>query len=199
MENYLTASQFGECVVASRIVDKVTGYLIKRFRRVSPADAEDVAHESLLRAARKPEVFDTQQNIESYLYESANFGMISHIRKERARRETLRGIPYARSGHKDPSLHIDYEIDLERAIKASVRVPALRRAIWLVIIEGWEWGEVAPKGSERAQSTWYDYMKRGMNATRKEMRRKGYYRFGRKAVLAHQNAKASQTVCSSAG
>lgn len=176
----MTTNQFGECIVAGRIVDKLVRYLVKQFRRANRADSEDIAHTSLVRAARTPEKFLTQESLEAYLYESSKFAMIQYLQRERERRQTLRNIPYSRTTHRDPSRTSDYRIDLERSIRKSARANSLRQALWMHIVEGWDFDELTPRlPSERAKRTWYNYLRDGMVKTRQEMRRKGYYRFAR--------------------
>ena len=177
----MTKEQLGEAIVTSRILDKLVFYLLKNFHKLGQREAEDVAHIALIRAARKPEAFPAASQLESYLYETTKFAAMQYIKRERARRELRRLIPYSRLTHRDPTLGIDYRIDLERSIRQGARANSLRQALWMHIIEGWDFDELTPRlPTERAKRTWYNHLREGMSNVRQEMRRKGYYRFGRR-------------------
>lgn len=170
----MTLEQADLLISEGKIRRQLVGLMIRQFPTDVP-EAEDRAHRALLRTRKAHEAFYDATGFEGYAKESAIGIALDDRTKAIERRKTLQGIPKHKS-KADPARHIDYKIDLERAIKAVTGSTILQKALWHIRYEEWTWQEVLeamPK--DRHSRTYERHLTTALQELRVEMRRKEYY------------------------
>lgn len=174
----MTLLEFGDNVEEVREI--VVGMLTREFRNKMLADVEDIAHAVIKRCVSKVDEFSSKSALQAYACEVAKLWTIEELNKKIERRNKLKGLPKVRP-QRDSMRHIDYRIDLERAILRRVNTQPLRNACWLVIYEGWDRDEVCPTlPTERSAEGWRKQLLKALKAVRRELERMGY-----KSLLNH--------------
>jgi DNA-directed RNA polymerase specialized sigma24 family protein len=160
--------------MAKGLRDKCIGIIRNDFRRLTREDAEDCVQLALATVAKH---IKKVNDIESFVINKAKLRAIdlrnlTIYNYERQQNINRMYTPRRR----DPMRPVDFRIDLERAIKQSVRGHLERKAAWFVIYEGYQAIEVAqtyPK--ERSIQAWEHIINRDvLPKVRRRMRRGGY-------------------------
>ena len=171
----MTKEEMTEIINTQNIRGNLVGLLYRQFPKDTDS-IEDWAQRALIRAFKNCEVFYDAAGITGYAREAAIGLALNDKEKAIERRKTLRDQPRYKKT-KDPMRHIDYKVDLERAIHRTVREQSLQAALWEIHFERATWQDVLndmPK--TKNYSAWEKALQRSNAELRQEMRRKGYRR-----------------------
>lgn len=153
--------------------EKCINTILKDFRKLTREDAEDCVQLALTTAAFK---IDKVLDIKAFVMNKAKLRAIDEREKEISRRALMPIHRVYAPRRRDPYRKLDWRIDLERAIKRSVKGTAQRNAAWLVFYEGYTTREVAQSlPRERTIEAWETTINRYvLPNVRRAMRRGGY-------------------------
>ena len=154
--------------------EKTLLMLRREFPKSTREDAEDIYQGVLIICLKH---LDKLTELAPSVTEKCKLEMIDKLNTEGARREGLKG--YFHRTY-DPQRRLDYKIDLESAIRKSVRGDIQRKAAWHVLYEGYTVEEVAAMlPTYKAQITWFDNLRLEiLPSVRRTMKRMGYRRIG---------------------
>ena len=171
----MTKEEMMQVVTDNNVRAKLVGMLKKNFPQ-DTGDAEDWAQRALIRMFKHATDLYDAAGVEGYLHEAAISVAMHDKERQLERRKTLRELPRYKP-HKDPMRHIDYKVDLERAIRKTTREQTLQAALWEIHFEKATWQDVLndmPK--VKNTGAWNMALARANAELKKEMRRKGYLR-----------------------
>lgn len=171
--NAMTMQEMLTVVVDKNIRGNLVGLLKRQFPK-DTANVEDWAQRALIRAFKHCEAFYDADGVTGYIREAAMGIALNDKERAIERRRTLRGIPRHKQSP-DPMRHIDYKVDLERAIRAVTTVKPLQAALWAIHFDKETWEDTLkdmPK--DRSLNAWEHMLRSVTKTLRTEMLRKGY-------------------------
>lgn len=169
----MTIEEMARLIQEKNIRGKLKGLLLKEFPK-DAKDAEDWVQRALMRTLKAAQYLKDADGITGYARESAIGIAIDEKEKAHERKRLLKGRPRHKRA-RDPMRHIDYKIDLERAVRRTVGERAIQAALWEIHYERATWDEViADLPTSVTASGWRDRLWKANRALRQEMKRKGY-------------------------
>ena len=153
-----------------KLVNKATKDFPKDFSQV-----EDWVQRTLMAGFKKANEFNDTVGAMAYLMEKITFIALKDKERDAEKRKILKGLPHYKPS-RDPMRHIDYRVDLERAIRRTVREQVLQAALWEIHFEKATWEEVLNDMPGKTYDAWRHNLRAANAELKKEMKRKGYRR-----------------------